>query len=49
MPIHDNEMLARRLIQTWNTGVVDDLHELVAPDISVYYPTMPRPMVGIES
>jgi steroid delta-isomerase-like uncharacterized protein len=49
MPVADNEVLIRRLIQTWNTGVVDDVHELVAPEISVYYPTMPRPMLGIES
>lgn len=49
MPIADGEMLVRRLIQMWNTGTVDDLHELVTPDISVYYPTMPKPMVGIES
>ena len=49
MPIDDNETLVRRLIQTWNTGTLDDLHELVAPDISVYYPTMPRPMLGVES
>ena len=49
MSIHDNEILVRRLIQTWNTGVVDDVHELVAPEVSVYYPTMPRPMLGIES
>ena len=48
MPIHESEIPVRRLIQTWNTGTVDDLHELVAEDVSVYYPTMPRPTVGID-
>ena len=49
MSMDQDEIVVRRIIQSWSSGIVDDLAELVGPEVSVYYPTMPRPMVGIEN
>jgi steroid delta-isomerase-like uncharacterized protein len=43
-----NADVVSRLIQAWNTGSVGDLAQLLAPDITVHYPAMPKPMHGLQ-
>jgi steroid delta-isomerase-like uncharacterized protein len=48
MSNYDSAALVEKLVDTWSSGILANLEQLVAPDISLYYPSMPAPMRGLE-
>jgi steroid delta-isomerase-like uncharacterized protein len=49
MSTEDNKRIARRFLQVWGQASLGTVDELVAPNLSVFYPLMNAPIAGPEA
>jgi predicted ester cyclase len=49
MELEKNKAIARRYNQIWSKGDLSIIDELASPEITVYFPAMPKVIKGIEA
>ena len=49
MDVEKNKTIARRFVQIWGKGDPDLIDEIASPEITLYYPALPRVAKGIAA